>query len=83
MKSKIGGVSTVLFFVGLLLYCLAFMGNDRFLLGAVIVSAIGLILALIAGKSTYKIIGLFGNGIIIIITIVVPFLVTTFFWNHP
>lgn len=83
MKSKIGEFSTVLFLLGLLLYCLAFIGNDRFLLGAVIVSTIGFILALFAEKSTFKIIGLFGNGIIIIITIVVPFIVTTFLWNQP
>ncbi|QOR64879.1 hypothetical protein IM538_13580 [Cytobacillus suaedae] len=83
MKSKVGGVSTVLFFVGLVLYIAVFIGNDRFLLGAVIVSISGFILALFADKSTYKNIGLFGNGFIIVITIVIPFMITTFFWNEP
>jgi hypothetical protein len=83
MKSKLGGFSTILFFVGIVLYGLVLSGFDRFLIGAVIVSAVGIIIASFAEKGVYKKIGLFGNGIILVITIVIPFIVTTFFWNEP
>ncbi|MEN1970052.1 hypothetical protein WMZ97_18510 [Lentibacillus sp. N15] len=83
MRSKLGGFSTILFFVGLVSYGVVLLVNDSFLLGAVIVSAIGFILALFAEKGVYKKIGLFGNGIILVITIVIPFIVITFFWNEP
>jgi hypothetical protein len=83
MKSKLGGFSTILFFVGIVLYGLVLSGFDRFLIGAVIVSAVGIIMASFAEKGVYKKIGLFGNSIILVITIVIPFIVTTFFWNEP
>ncbi|MFC4025523.1 hypothetical protein ACFOUV_17215 [Oceanobacillus longus] len=83
MNSKIGVLSTVLFFVGLVSYIFVLFGNDSFLIVGVIVSVIGFILALLAEKGMYKKIGLLGNGIILFITIVFPFIVTTFFWNQP
>lgn len=83
MKSKLGRFSTILFLLGLVLYGVVLVVNDSFLLGAVIIAAIGFILALFAERSTFKNIGLFGNGFIILITIVIPFLITTFFWNEP
>lgn len=83
MKSKLGGLSTILFFVGIMLYGLVLLGFDKFLIGAVIVSAVGIIMASFAEKGVYKKVGGFGNGIILVITIVIPFIVTTFFWNEP
>jgi hypothetical protein len=58
-------------------------GKDDFLLAGVILSAIGFILALFAEKGVYKKVGLIGNGIIIFIAVIIPFIVTTFFWNEP
>ncbi|WP_085994590.1 hypothetical protein [Oceanobacillus senegalensis] len=83
MKSKLGGFSTILFFVGLVSYIAVLFGNDNFLLFGVILSAIGFVSALFAEKEVYKKIGLVGNGIILFISIVIPFIVTTFFWNKP
>ncbi|TMN22164.1 hypothetical protein [Lentibacillus cibarius] len=84
MKSKLGGFSTILFLIGLVSYIAIFLGNDNFLLvGGVIISAIGFILALFAEKGVYKKIGLIGNGIILFIAFVIPFIVTNFLWNRP
>ncbi|TRM10871.1 hypothetical protein FH966_03570 [Lentibacillus cibarius] len=84
MKSKLGGFSTILFLIGLVSYIVVFLGNDNFLLvGGVIISAIGFILALFAEQGVYKKIGLIGNGIIIFIAFVIPFIVTNFLWNRP
>ncbi|MDC3414747.1 hypothetical protein [Terrihalobacillus insolitus] len=83
MKSKLGLPSTILFVFGLVYYIAVLFGNDHFLLAGVILSTLGFILALFAEKGIYKKIGLVGNGIILFITIVIPFIVTTFFWNEP
>jgi hypothetical protein len=83
MKSKLGIFSTLLFFIGLISYIAVLFGNDSFLFIGVILSALGFVLALFAEKGMYKKVGLVGNGIIIIISIVIPFIVTTFFWNTP
>jgi hypothetical protein len=83
MKSKLGMFSTLLFIFGLISYIAVLFGNDNFLFIGVILSALGFILAVFAEKGIYKKVGLFGNGIIILIAIVIPFLVTTFFWNTP
>ncbi|MEH7356194.1 hypothetical protein V7150_22005 [Neobacillus drentensis] len=83
MKKVLGIISTILFFIGLASYIAMFFGNDNFLLGGVIVSAIGLILAFFAGKGVYKRIGLIGNAIFIIVAFIFPLIVTTFFWNKP
>jgi hypothetical protein len=83
MKSKLGTISTLLFFIGLISYIAVLFGNDHFLFSGVILSALGFILALFAEKGLYKKVGLFGNGIILVIAIVIPFIVTTFFWNTP
>lgn len=83
MKKILSIVSTVLFFIGLMSYILILFGNDNFLLVGVIASTIGFILALFAEKGVYKKVGLIGNGIIIFIAVIIPFIVTTFFWNEP
>ncbi|WP_029333526.1 hypothetical protein [Exiguobacterium oxidotolerans] len=83
MKRILGTLSTVLFFVGLVFYIIMLFGNDNLLLSNVILSAIGFVLALFAEKGVYKKIGLIGNGLILLIAIIIPFIVTTFFWNTP
>lgn len=83
MKKTSGIISTILFVVGLICYVVILFGNDRFLIGGVIASAIGFVLALFAEKGAYKRIGLFGNAIILIVAVIFPFIVTTFFWNQP
>ena len=83
MKKMVGIISTILFFIGLASYIAMLFGNDNFLLGGVIVSAVGFILAFFAEKGVYKRIGLFGNAIILIVAVIFPFIVTTFFWNEP
>jgi hypothetical protein len=83
MKSKLGIFSTLLFFIGLISYIAVLFGNDSFLFIGVILSALGFVLALFAEKGMYKKVGLVGNGILLIISIVIPFIVTTFFWNTP
>jgi hypothetical protein len=83
MKSKLGIYSTLLFFIGLISYIAVLFGNDSFLFIGVILSALGFVLALFAAKGMYKKVGLVGNGILLIISIVIPFIVTTFFWNTP
>ncbi|TDL32086.1 hypothetical protein E2R51_12065 [Jeotgalibacillus sp. S-D1] len=69
--------------MGLVSYIIVLFGNDYLLLVGVILSALGFILALFAKKDMYRILGLIGNGILLFITIVIPFIVTTFFWNTP
>lgn len=83
MKKVSGIISAILFVVGLLCYVVMLFGNDSFLLSGVIASAIGFILALFAEKGAYKGIGLIGNAIIVIVGVIFPFIVTTFFWNQP
>jgi hypothetical protein len=83
MKSKLGMFSILLFIFGLISYIAVLFGNDNFLFIGVILASLGFILAVFAEKGIYKAVGLFGNGIIIFITIVIPFIVTTFFWNTP
>jgi hypothetical protein len=83
MKGKLGVFSTILFFIGLGSYIAVLFGKDDFLLAGVILSAIGFILALFAEKGVYKKVGLIGNGIIIFIAVIIPLIVTTFFWNEP
>ncbi|MGD6855865.1 hypothetical protein [Bacillus infantis] len=83
MKSKLGLFSTIFFLIGLLTYTAVLFGYDNLLLAGVILSAIGLILGLFAEKGRYKKIGLTGNGFILVITIIIPFIVTNFFWNRP
>ncbi|KIL51513.1 hypothetical protein KP77_10250 [Jeotgalibacillus alimentarius] len=83
MKSKLGVFSTILFLIALVSYIAVLFGNDSFLLVGVILSVLGFILGLFSEKGVYRKIGLIGNGIILFVTIVIPFIVTTFFWNRP
>jgi hypothetical protein len=75
--------SFTIFLIGLVFYFLTLLGNDTFLLPAVIMAGIGFVAALFGEKTIYRKIGLFGNGLILVIGILLPFVVTTFFWNKP
>jgi hypothetical protein len=75
--------SFLFFLISLIIYILSFLGYDTFLLFAVIISVIGFITALFGEKSIYRKIGLFGNGVILVVVLLIPFIVTTFFWNSP
>lgn len=84
MKNIFGIISTILFIVGLVCYVSMFFGSyDSVILAGIIASVIGFILAFFAKKDVFKQIGLFGNAIVLIISIILPFIVTTFFWNQP
>ena len=83
LKKLLGVTSAILFILGMVFYIVTLFGNDNLLLSGVAVSAFGFILALFAEKGVYKKIGLIGNAVVIVIAVVFPFIVTTFFWNEP
>ncbi len=84
MKRKLGAFSTILFFIGLISYLISVIfANSIFFIFGVIVSGIGFITALFAEKGGLKKSGLVGNGVIIFITVIFPFLVRTLYWTGP
>ncbi|MEI2664182.1 hypothetical protein [Rossellomorea sp. LJF3] len=83
MKKVFSLGSFIIFLVGLVFYFLALLGKDTFLLPAVITAVIGFLAALFGEKTAYRKIGLFGNGLILVVGLLLPFVVTTFFWNKP
>ncbi|MGP4070330.1 hypothetical protein [Halobacillus sp. B29] len=83
MRRKLGIISTVLFLVSLVAYITMLSGNDAFLFAGVFISLLGVVFAMFSNKGPYRNIGLIGNGLIILVVIIIPFIVTTFFWNTP
>ncbi|MCP3033142.1 hypothetical protein LF817_17595 [Halobacillus sp. A1] len=83
MRRKLGIVSTVLFLVSLASYITMLSGNDTFLFAGVVISLIGLGFAIFSEKGIYRKIGFIGNGLIILVAIIIPFIVTISFWNTP
>ncbi|WP_421377864.1 hypothetical protein ACOJQI_11535 [Bacillus salacetis] len=83
MKKYLGLISLVLFILAATSYLTVFIGVDELLLFAVICSVVGMIVALFADGGSYRKFALFGNGAIILLSLVIPFVVTTFFWNSP
>ncbi|WP_406687741.1 hypothetical protein [Rossellomorea vietnamensis] len=83
MKKIFSVGSFIIFLIGLVFYFLTLLGNDIFLFPAVIMAVIGFLAALFGEKTIYRKIGLFGNGLILVIGLLLPFVVTTFFWNKP
>ncbi|PFA63354.1 hypothetical protein CN378_18600 [Bacillus sp. AFS015802] len=75
--------SFIFFLIGLGLYSFSLLGKDTFLLPSVIIAAIGFVAALFGEKVIYRKLGLFGNGLILVVGLLIPFIVTTFFWNKP
>jgi uncharacterized membrane protein len=83
MKKKLSLLSFGLFLIGALFYVMMLFGRDEFLLAGVICSAAGLIIALFSERGPYKKIAIAGNGVIVCIALIMPMVVTTFFWNTP
>ena len=83
MKRTFSIISFILFLVALAAYTAVFLGYDTFLLPGVIVSVVGIIVALFSEKGVYKRIGLIGNSLIVFSAVIIPMIVTTFFWNTP
>ncbi|MFG6147627.1 hypothetical protein [Halobacillus sp. B23F22_1] len=83
MRRNPGIISSVLFLISLVAYTSMLFGNEIFLFTGVIVSIIGKVFALFSKKGIYRKIGLIGNGLIVLVLIIVPLIVTTFFWNTP
>ncbi|QTC41662.1 hypothetical protein I7V34_21935 [Bacillus sp. V3] len=83
MKKKLSFLSFVLFLIGALFYVMMLFGRDEFLLAGVSCSAAGLIIALFSERGTFKKIAIAGNVVIVGVALIVPFIVTTFFWNTP
>ncbi|XXM73036.1 hypothetical protein ACQ0QQ_03820 [Lysinibacillus sphaericus] len=83
MKKKLSFLSLVLFLIGALFYVTMLFGRDEFLLAGVSCSAAGLIMALFSERGPYKKIAIAGNGVIVCIALILPVIVTTFFWNSP
>ncbi|MCR8847993.1 hypothetical protein NQ095_06200 [Rossellomorea sp. SC111] len=83
MKKVFSTGSFIIFLIGLVCYFLALLGKDTFLLPAVIMAVVGFVAGLFGEKTIQRKIGLFGNGLIIVVGVLLPFVVTTFFWNKP
>ncbi|MGV2622548.1 UNVERIFIED_CONTAM: hypothetical protein N8J90_15230 [Halobacillus marinus] len=83
MKRTMARISICLFALSLILYIVMLLGNDAYLLISVVLAVFGLIAGVFSEKGLYKRIGLIGNGALVIVTIVIPLIVTTFFWNTP
>jgi hypothetical protein len=75
--------SFIIFLIGLVFYALALLGKDAFLLPAVIMAVVGFVAGFFGEKTTHRKIGLFGNGLLLVVGLLLPFVVTTFFWNKP
>ncbi|MCA1054053.1 hypothetical protein LCM10_03555 [Rossellomorea aquimaris] len=83
MKKNLSLISFVLFLLAAASYLIMLFGMDKFLLAGVICSVVGLVIALFSESGIHKKIGLFGNGTFVVLTVIVPFFVTTFLWNTP
>ncbi|WP_226578065.1 hypothetical protein [Halobacillus litoralis] len=76
-------VSAGLFLLSMAGMTALLLGNDSFLLMSVLSALLGFLIGLFADKGAFKRIGVLGNGAILIVTVLFPFFVTTFFWNTP
>ncbi|KPL60260.1 hypothetical protein [Rossellomorea vietnamensis] len=83
MKKVFSTGSFIIFLIGLVFYFLALLGKDTFLLPAVITAVVGFVAGLFGEKTILRKIGLYGNGLILVVGLLLPFVVTTFFWNKP
>ncbi|MCA0149547.1 MULTISPECIES: hypothetical protein [Rossellomorea] len=83
MKKSLGTGSFILFLIGLVFYFLTLLGKDTFLLPAVIIAVIGFVAGLFGEKTIQRKIGIYGNGLILVVGLFLPIVVTTFFWNKP
>ena len=88
MKKYLSIVSFILFFITLI-GVITFNSDTGIykrefaILFIWILPSIGLVLAIVGKKGFIRVAGLVGNILILIFTAVIPFVVTTFFWNQP
>ncbi|BCB03948.1 hypothetical protein [Bacillus sp. KH172YL63] len=83
IKKRLGLISCSLFALSAVAYVVMLTGYDGLLFMGALLALAGLITALFSEKGLYKRIGLIGNGTLLVIVILVPTVVTTFFWNTP
>ncbi|MFI8684855.1 hypothetical protein [Rossellomorea sp. NPDC077527] len=83
MKKVFSIASFFIFIIGLVFYVLALLGKDTFLLPSVITALVGFLAGLFGEKTIHRKIGMFGNGLLLVVGLLLPFVVTTFFWNKP
>ncbi|WP_370223574.1 hypothetical protein [Cytobacillus sp.] len=83
---KSGVISIAALLISLVVYSTWFFNEDLFsksvLIIAVALPIIGIITALISKKRSFKIVGLFGNTLVLFWAVVIPF-VSTLFWHTP
>lgn len=83
MKKYSGLISVCLFVLSLIGFIIMLLGNDKLLFTCVILSILSFLLAIYAEKSIYQKIGLIGSCALLVVILLIPFIVTTFFWNEP
>jgi hypothetical protein len=83
MKKRLNYISFTLFLIAAISYFTVFIGIDELLLIAAISSAFGFIIALFGDRGKVKKISIFGNAMIIFLSVIMPLVITTFFWNSP
>ncbi|MDX8365347.1 hypothetical protein [Cytobacillus sp. IB215665] len=84
MKKKLSVLSAISFIIGVITFVLMLIGIDDYLYNfGIFIIVIGLFMAMFAEKGLFRKIGLVGNGFIVFFIIIIPLIVTTFFWNTP
>lgn len=87
MRNIFGFLSVVFFIIPVVVYVISFMSGDLFS-GPVMISIclilpfIGLILGILTKGRGLKLTGIIGNSLILLVTGVIPLVVSLFFWNQ-
>jgi hypothetical protein len=86
---KLGIISVVMFLVSILVLGSALFTNNGnpysgtvMIAICVILPIIGLFTAFKSNKGTLKVVGIIGNLIVLLFSVIIPF-VSTLFWNQP
>lgn len=84
---NLGIISVSLFVISLLVYVAWFFNENLFSAPAIIVIVIvlpliGLIGAFFSKKNSLKVVGIAGNLLVLVFSVIIP-LTSTLFWNHP
>lgn len=83
MKQKLARLSVLLFLLSSVAFIIMLFGNDTFLFAGAVLALVGLVMAIISERGLFRNIGLIGNGSVVMVVYILPFIVTTFFWNSP
>jgi hypothetical protein len=88
MKKYLNIISVIIFGFDLMVYILFFNGIDLVPDEAVFSvmisgSVIGVVLSWFGNKGVTRNIGIYGNAVLLVITVIVPLIVRTFIWNTP